>query len=266
MNKPLILITNDDGIQSPGLLATAEALAPIGDLLIVAPHEQQTGTGRSFSKITDRQIYTHSLIVNGQTMTAYSIKSTPAQVVAIALNGLTLRPVTLTVSGINYGLNVGVYTTSSGTIGAALESAVQGVPALAVSLETTPKYCYSHSDDVDFGVAAYFTHYFTERMLRNLPLPHDVDVLKVDIPATATEQTTWQATCVSRKARWRNSSVSKSIWKSIPEDYQLVDNVEGVEPISDTQTTVVDKCISVTPLSVDITSRIPLEHVRALLS
>ncbi|RME45807.1 MAG: 5'/3'-nucleotidase SurE, partial [Caldilineae bacterium] len=195
--RPLLLITNDDGIASPGLHAAAEAVAPLGDLLIVAPHHQQTGAGRSFRPLTDHRIYRHTLDIAGRPVTAYSIKGTPAQVVNAALLDLADRPVALTISGINFGENIGSGVTISGTVGAALESASHGVPALAVSLETPPEYHNAPSADVDFSAAAHFTRLFARKALSLCPFPADVDVIKVDVPATATPATPWRVTSVS---------------------------------------------------------------------
>ncbi|MFQ5575739.1 MAG: 5'/3'-nucleotidase SurE, partial [Anaerolineae bacterium] len=145
-NRPLILLTNDDGIESPGLRALVKAVAPLGDILVAAPHFQQTGAGRSFAKITDRRWNRQTWTIGGRQVTAYSLKGTPAQVTASALIDLAPRPVTLAISGINFGENVGSGITISGTVGAALEAAAHGVPVLAVSRETPIEYHNSYSD------------------------------------------------------------------------------------------------------------------------
>src|SRR6185436_11096868 len=88
--------------------------------------------------------------------------------------------------------------TISGTIGAALEGASFNIPALAISRETPKEYHLSYSEDIDFAAAAYFTHLFAELLLR-APRPLDVDVLKVEVPASATPQTPWRVTRQSRQ-------------------------------------------------------------------
>src|SRR4030067_821485 len=88
-------------------------------------------------------------------------------------------------SGINYGENVGTGITASGTVGAALEAAALGVPALAVSLEVAQEYHLTYSEDVDFSAAAFFTGYFA-RLLLDKKFPEDAHVLKVDVPSDAT--------------------------------------------------------------------------------
>ncbi len=265
--KPLILLTNDDGIDSPGLLAAAEAVVSLGDILIAAPHNQQTGAGRSFIKLTDHKIYRREMAVANQTVAAYTIKGTPAQVMAIALLDLMPRPVDLVISGINFGANVGNGVTISGTVGAALEAASAGIPALAVSLETPVEYHISHSSDINFGVAAHFTHYFAVRTLQSLPLPFDVDVLKIDVPASATVETSWRMTTVSRQPYNRalpSPPEERGIW--VRPGYEPHFDKELVERDSDIWAVAVDKVVSVSPLSLDLTSRVSLSVLRGHLN
>jgi 5'-nucleotidase len=159
-DRPLILITNDDGIESPGLRAAAQAVADLGDLIILAPSTQQSGAGRSYLTKADRTIYATKISLNGHYHIAYKANVSPAQAVALSVMELIERPIDLCISGINYGENVGSRITCSGTVGAAIEAACFGIPALAVSLETPPEYHLKHSDEIDFRVAAHFTHHF----------------------------------------------------------------------------------------------------------
>ena len=103
----------------------------------------------------------------------------------------------LVVSGINYGENLGTGITASGTVGAALEAAALGIPALAVSLQTHPDDYYSYSREVNFSPARHFTTLFA-RILLDRRLPLDVDLLKIDIPDGATLETPWEMTRLSR--------------------------------------------------------------------
>ena len=105
--KPLILFTNDDGIDSPGLWAAVEALAGLGELLVVAPREQQSGTGRSMPVTSEGRIYERVHRVNGSEITVYAVDGTPAQAVQHGVLELSPRLPSLVVSGINYGENAG---------------------------------------------------------------------------------------------------------------------------------------------------------------
>src|ERR687884_724477 len=103
-HKPLIMLTNDDGIASPGLLALIRAVHALGDLLVVAPRHQQSAMSRSYVQqvgVTE----THTLLVNGISLHAYSIEATPAQTVRHGLLRFAERMPDLLISGINYGEN-----------------------------------------------------------------------------------------------------------------------------------------------------------------
>ena len=157
MEQRQILLTNDDGIRSPGLWTAAGALSQLGFVHVVAPRDQFSGAGRSLPITSDGLIEERALEVNGKRWTIYSVGGTPAQTVLHAvLEILPDRP-DLVVSGINYGENLGTGITVSGTVGAALEAASLGIPALAMSLETEKEYHLSYSPEIDFTAAGYFT-------------------------------------------------------------------------------------------------------------
>jgi 5'-nucleotidase len=255
--KKLILLTNDDGIRSPGLWAAAALLETLGFVAVAAPREQCTSVGRSMPTTSSGRIFEEMVTVNGRDWRVHAVDGTPAQVVQHALLELLPRQPDLVVSGINYGENVGMGVTISGTVGAALEAASFGLPALAVSLETDPQYYYSHSDEVDFRVAAHFTRYFAERLL-SVQRPQDVDVLKVEVPAEATPDTPWRMTRLSR-TRYYLPVKSNRTDLSEPGPILAERAVEHdkLEPDSDVHA-IVHKHVAVTPLSLDLTSRVDL--------
>jgi 5'-nucleotidase len=169
-------------------------------------------------------------------------------------------PPDLVVAGINYGENLTVGITISGTVGAALEGAAFGVPSLAVSLEMPMEYYGSHSADIDFSTAAYFTAYFGH-MLLHKDAEFDVDVLKVDVPCDATNETEWRLSSLSRQ---------KYYVPIVPNRQRLEDegrfgvevvlDEEKVEPDSDVFVLCIARKVSVTPLSLDLTSRVNIEE------
>jgi 5'-nucleotidase len=171
----------------------------------------------------------------------------------------------LAISGINYGENLGTGITASGTVGAALEAAVFDVPSLAVSLETGKEYHYNLSQDVDFTAAAFFTRLFAKHLL-SVKLPPDVDVLKIDVPKDATEQTPWRLTRVSRQ---RYFHPLKSRGPSSPEsstiDYEAKVDFDALEQDSDISALAKDRVVSVSPLTLDLSSRVELRDVAQLL-
>ncbi|MBZ0276278.1 MAG: 5'/3'-nucleotidase SurE [Anaerolineae bacterium] len=265
--RPLILFTNDDGIESPGLWAVAEAFADLGEILVVAPREQQSGMGRSMPVQSEGRIYRREISIEGHGHRAFAVDGTPAQAVQHGVIELADRLPSLVVSGINYGENTGNGVTISGTVGAALEAASLGIPALAVSQQTPKDLHLSYSDEVDFDAAAHFARLFGQYLLDHRHLPDDVDVLKVDVPWGATTETEWRTTRLSRR---------RVYWPTRPErilledagriGYEYKTDPSKAEPDSDVYTVMHAGKVSVTPISLDMTSRTDLFRLRQILT
>lgn len=261
MPRPLILVTNDDGIDSPGLRAAAEAVADLGDLLIVAPSAQRTGAGRSFPPVNDKAIYRLEIPLKQGAHPAYKADVSPAQAVVISVFELAERPISLCLSGINYGENMGSSVTISGTIGAAIEAASFDIPALAISLETPMEYHFKHGNEVDFGAAAHFTRYFVQQVLTK-GLPPGVDLLKIDVPSTATPDTPWRAGSISRQRYFEPvASKRRRLDEQKGMGYRATYDRSRLEPESDIHIFAVEKLVSVVPMTIDLTARIPLKDV-----
>ncbi len=266
MTKSLqILLTNDDGIQSPGLWAAAEALSVIGYVHVVAPRDQFSGAGRSLPSTSDGIITPQQMQVGGKLWTVYSVGGTPAQAVLHAICEILPVKPDLVVSGINYGENLGVGITVSGTVGAAMEGAGNGRPSLAVSLETDEKDHLSYSTEIDFSSAAYFTQYFGQLLLSKT-LPMDVDLLKVDVPCDATLTTPWVVTRLSKNIYFEPVTPKRKAWDQ-PETvgYRRIAQVDSAAPDTDVFALRVKRLVSVTPLSLDMTSRVDLLEFAQLL-
>ncbi|HLE14704.1 MAG TPA: 5'/3'-nucleotidase SurE [Anaerolineales bacterium] len=264
--KPVqILLTNDDGIRSPGLWTAAAALSELGFVHVVAPRDQFSGAGRSMPISSDGLIAEQDLQVNEKSWKVYSVGGTPAQAVQHAvLEVLPVRP-DLVVSGINYGENLGTGITISGTVGAALEAAALGLPALAVSLETGHEYHLSYSTDIDFTVAAHFARYFARRLL-DRRMPEDVDVLKIDIPSVATLATPWEITRLSRTIYYEPLAPERASWDQPGRvGYRVVGDPGEDVTDSDVYAIRVKRVVSVTPLSLDMTSRVSFPRLAGLL-
>jgi 5'-nucleotidase len=178
---------------------------------------------------------------------------------------LAPRRPSLLISGINYGENVGADTTISGTVGAALEGAVHGLPALAVSLQT-PKEAHTRpSPSVDFTAAIHFTRLFARNLLE-ITLPFDVGVLKVDVPASANPDTPWRLTRVSRHTYYVPVPPQRGrAGGPTAIDYEPIAHPERTEPDSDIYALAVDRVVAVAPLSYDLTSRINVDTMDELL-
>jgi len=126
-----ILISNDDGVRAPGLAAVAQILQAIGDVVIVAPAENQSGKGHSIT-ITEPIFRDEFTLPNG--LKAIGLTATPVSTVKVALKNILTEQPDLVVSGINRGYNLGYSAYLSGTVGAAREGAMAGIPAIAASL------------------------------------------------------------------------------------------------------------------------------------
>jgi 5'/3'-nucleotidase len=257
--KKLIVVTNDDGIKSPGLVAAVQALRGLGEILVVAPKKQESSAGRAFYWRA-RSGRKYRFRVGERVYPAYAVDASPAVSVRYALQLIAQRPPALVVSGINYGENMGNGLTISGTVGAALEAAAEGVPALAVSLQTATEYHSSHSTAVDFRSAGYFTRLFAGRML-HAELPRTARLLNVNVPGNATHKTPWRITCASTQAYFR-SIVKDGRFAG----YDVNVDVETLEPDSDIYAVFVDHVVSVTPLPSDLTARVELPAIEKVLN
>ena len=260
--KPLILLTNDDGILSPGLWALAGALSRLGYVTVAAPREQSSGAGRSLPSTSDGLIREETVDVLGQRWQVYAVGGTPAQAVLHAVLEIMPRQPDLLVSGINYGENICTGISASGTVGAALEGALLGIPSLAVSLETRKDQHLSYSVDVDFSAAAQIGAYFGGLLLER-GLPAGVDLIKVDVPSDATPATPWEWTRLSHQRYYRPTRPERTSW-SVPGrvDYELALDL-AVEPHdTDAYVLLKKRLVSVTPLIIDMTAPVDLEQLK----
>lgn len=169
--KLRILVVNDDGYQAPGLLALVDSLIPIADVFVVAPLEQQSGTGHG---ITYREPIKVLEFGNRYAIPWYAIDARPATCVRLALAALVDSVPDLVVSGINTGDNVGASAWISGTVAAAREGALNGIPAIAVSVGV--------GSSQDYHVAAGHARQLVER-LRAAGMIAPPLLLNVNVPA-----------------------------------------------------------------------------------
>jgi 5'-nucleotidase len=260
-----IVITNDDGIDSPGLRAAAEAVVSLGTLIIIAPSSQQTGTGRGFFGEKDLRLLPIEYTVNGITVEAYHCNCSPAFIVRHSLRTILKNRIpNLLVSGINYGENLGFNITSSGTVGAALEGASFGIPGIAISKQTDIPSHHNYTEQ-DWDASIYFLKKFSKSILKSC-LPPDVDVLKIDIPDEASISTKWEFTTVAKSGYYFKEFDDPSL-KSILGDGKTVIKVDesNLDQQSDIYAFSVKKVVSVTPLSLDLTSRINFDELKNCL-
>ena len=239
-----ILVTNDDGVASPGIHALADALAPLGRVTIVAPSTEASAIGHA---LTLRR----PLRVEQIADRVYTVDGTPTDCVNIAIAIILRATPALVVSGVNKGYNIGDDVTYSGTVAGALEGALLGVPAIAVSLEGGLEY--------DFGPAARAAALVAERLLAR-PLP-DRAFLNVNVP-----RGTPRGLRITVQAR--RNHITKVTGRVDPRgrDYYWIDEAQDDwEPHdrSDYQA-VRDGYVSVTPLQPDMTAHATLGSVEAM--
>jgi 5'-nucleotidase len=249
--KPLIFVTNDDGVFSPGLCAAAEAVQNLGDLLIVAPRFQQTSMGRSFPRSKDVGIIEKvKIVVNGCEIEAYGVHGSPAHAVSHGILELADRKPDICISGINYGENLGLSISCSGTLGAAYEADSYDIPSIAVSKQAD--LSIQHACDykkMDWDVSKKITRDLTAEVLNN-GLPDQVSILNINVPDGAHINTEIRTTkqgrnnySIFKKPDKRDFSISY-VLKS-----QLDVDIDKIDKNSDVYAFYFDKVISVTPLT-----------------
>jgi 5'-nucleotidase len=168
--KPLILITNDDGINALGINKLIESIASLGEIVVVAPDGPRSGMSGAISSVNPIRI---SLLKNENDLKIYSCTGTPVDCIKIGVDRISGRKPDLLVSGINHGSNAAVCVIYSGTVGATLEGCVIGIPSLAVSLA-------DYSPNADFSEAARMGRIVAEKVLQN-GLPKGV-CLNLNVP------------------------------------------------------------------------------------
>jgi 5'-nucleotidase len=262
--KKQILLTNDDGIGSPGLMSAAAALAKLGHVTVAAPDSHFSHFGRGYLRQATGKISKQAMQVNGQTWEVYAVDGSPSQTFLVALLEILPQKPDLVVSGINFGENVSSDVTSSGTVGAALEGASFGIPSLSSSTQILQEEWDSYHVDVDFSAAAHFTWYFANLLLEK-KMPFDVDVLNITIPVGATPQTPWRITRLARERYYDPYIKREGGWDTKAEFTAHRFISPTLEKDTDVHTSIIDKVVSVTPLSLDSTSRVNFNELNQLL-
>jgi 5'-nucleotidase len=253
-----ILLTNDDGISAPGLQATRRALAALDgvDLDVIAPNTNRSATARS---ITTRQPLSVEEIDFEDGTSGFATDGTPVDCVRFAELGLVGGRPDLIVSGTNHGANLGDDITYSGTVAAALEGIVLGIPALALSQQSSGGGMGYVSGRFDFGVAAAFAAQLVER-LRSEAMP-EATLVNVNCPAG--EPTGIEVTRLGK--RIYNDKLN--LLEESPDGhrrYEIYGWQPGFEEIEGTDLNAVAKGrISVTPIHFDLTDHGGLERLRS---
>ena len=250
-----ILITNDDGVNSSGIVAAKDAVSELGDIHVVAPATQQSGIGHALTLFEPMRV-TLSNLRDGSK--AYSVSGTPTDAVIIGIYELMDEKPDLVISGINIGENLGMAElTTSGTIGAAMEAAAHGIPAIAASIQVTRDDIKFHDGhvDLDFGFAQK-TITRLSKMIIKKGLPEGIDFLNLNIPSHPKSH---KIKLTRLGKRMYSIDIQKRLDPRGREYYWIAgDPIEIDEEGTDVYTIRGCNCPTITPISLDCTSDLHL--------
>ena len=239
-NRPLILITKDDGVDAKGIKELTKCLRDLGDIIVFAPDGARSGMS---SAITSNIPIKYKLIKEEEGLKVYSCTGTPVDCVKLAINEVLDRKPDLLASGINHGGNYAICVQYSGTMGAAAEGCVFGIPSLGVSL-------LDHLPDADFNECCRLGHEWAKWIIQN-GLP-DGTYLNLNVPNIP--QVKGLKLCRQANGRWTNEFKRSENGTGEPV-FWLTGSFENIEPIQpDNDTLALDNgYASLVPCKIDVT-------------
>jgi len=248
------LLTNDDGIYAKGLSALYQELSKDADCLIVAPEIEQSAVGHAITIF--RPLMVRPARKDGHFL-GYAVAGTPADCVKIGIRELSDLPVDLVVSGINRGANVGINVIYSGTVSAATEGAIMGVPSMAVSLD-------SFKSDADFTVAAKFARKMAAFMMKD----HSLKSVPLNINVPAVPEGEIRGVVVAKQGQAR---LIESYERRVDPRENIYYWLTGETQLSDHEDPHADACalrkgmITITPVYYDLTRHDVMAELEALV-
>jgi 5'-nucleotidase len=189
--KPVILVTNDDGVTAPGIRNLVEAVQDLGHIVIVAPDKPQSGMGHAITIGYPLRLDPVNLMMDG--IEAWQCSGTPVDCVKLAVDKVLHRKPDICLSGINHGPNHSINVIYSGTMSAAIEAAIEGIPSLGFSL-------LDYSLEADFTAARYYAHMLVEKVMKDKVHRHLS--LNVNIPAVPMDQIQGVKVCRQAYAKY----------------------------------------------------------------
>jgi len=190
MKKPLILVTNDDGITAPGIRSLVEVAKKFGEVVVVAPDSPQSGMGHAVTLTKPLRLHKTDIF---EGVDSYECSGTPVDCVKIAVDKVLHRKPDLCLSGVNHGSNSSINIIYSGTMSAAVEAALEGIPSIGFSL------C-DFSYEADFSVAQYAAEQIVKQVL-HYGLANNT-LLNVNIPKVSKEELKGIRICRQAMAKW----------------------------------------------------------------
>jgi 5'-nucleotidase len=251
-----ILVTNDDGVLAPGLLALAQEMRKLGDVTVLAPDRNWSASGHV--KTMDRPLRVKEVTLADGTP-ALASDGAPSDCVALALLGVVKEKVDLVVSGINPNANIGHDVTYSGTVTAAMEAVINGVKGLAISLDSKPGH-----GELDYGPAARVAARVAAKVLAD-GLPTGV-FLSVNVPYLQDNE--FKGFMITRQGLrvYRDALVVRKDPRGRPYYWIGGDFPTGVDEAGTDFGALMAGYVSITPLQLDLTAREALEGLKARLS
>ncbi|HLO73976.1 MAG TPA: 5'/3'-nucleotidase SurE [Flavobacterium sp.] len=250
MSKPLILITNDDGIVAPGIRALIEVMKEIGDVVVVAPDSPQSAMGHAIT--INNTLKLEKVHLDKEITQEYSCSGTPVDCVKIAVNEILKRKPDLCVSGINHGSNSSINVIYSGTMSAAVEAGIEGIPAVGFSL-------LDYSWDADFEPIKSHVKEIALNVLEK-GLPNGV-VLNVNFPKLVKEEIKGIKICRQAKAMW-HEEFDKRTNPQGKEYYWLTGKFVNQDKGTDTDEWALENgYISIVPVQFDLTAHHAIQQL-----
>ena len=242
-DKPLILVTNDDGITAPGLRMLIEIMNEIGEVIVVAPDSPQSGMGHAIT--VNNVLHCNPISIDEGPQIEYSCSGTPADCVKMAKNEILNRKPDLCVSGINHGSNSSINVIYSGTMSAAVEAGIEGIPAIGFSL-------LDFSFHADFRSSKEFIKKIALNVLLN-GLPDGV-VLNVNIPKLKKDEIQGIKVCRQAKGNWVEE-FDKRVSPMGRDYYWLTGKFTNLDKGEDTDEWALENgYVSVVPVQFDLTA------------
>lgn len=252
MRKPLILVTNDDGITAPGLRALISYMKELGDVIVVAPDSPQSGMGHAIT--LDSTLFSKKVTIDLENGAPeeYSCSGTPADCVKLALQVILQRKPDICVSGINHGSNSSINVIYSGTMSAAIEAGIEGIPAIGFSL------C-DYAWEADFEPAGNAVKTIVREALAH-GIPKGV-VLNVNIPKLNGKELKGIKVCRQAKANWKEK-FDKRINPMGKEYYWLTGEFELLDNGEDTDEWALSHgYVSLVPTQFDLTAHHVIQNI-----
>lgn len=248
--KLKILVTNDDGIDSPGLNALAEKMKELGEVIVAAPKRQQSAVSHALNISYPLRV---KKVNRDDKFFGYAISGTPADCVKIAIAELIESKPDLVVSGINHGQNTSINVMYSGTIAAATEGMLLGIPSMAVSLG-------SHDPGKDCSAAAEYSLYIAKKIL-DINLPENT-LINVNVPAVPEGEIKGIRIVKQSKTIWTDH-YEKRIDPFGREYYWFAGDFKILDKSDDTDEYALEHSyVSVTPIHFDLTNRMFIDKLK----